>query len=92
MEQQKDSKGAIIGSIIILIVLITGAIYFAKQATENRVSQTPGEEIQTINQLVAEDPSLLEIQGRSSTEISDLENDWQNANITETDSFDYQTL
>mgnify|MGYP001565773879 CR=1 FL=1 len=92
MEQQKDSKGAIIGSIIILIILIVGAIYFGKKAADERDFNTPNEEVQAIDEMVVNDPNFIEIEQRSSTNVDDLEADWQNAEAEGSSSFDYESL
>lgn len=78
MEQHNESKGALIGSIIIILILIVGGIYFAKQAHE--INQQ-GE----IDQVLAEDADLQAIQDQEIDQSLDgLE--------AELDGFDFGTL
>lgn len=46
MEPEQKSNGALIGSIIIIIILVIGGIYFWKNSLKERaLPQTPNEEV-----------------------------------------------
>jgi len=62
MEQQHDSRGALIGSIIIILILIVGGIYFAKDARDTIRERSQMEEA------LLEDP---DIQAQEFREVSD---------------------
>jgi uncharacterized protein HemX len=88
MEQQKESKGALIGSIIIVLVLIIGGIYFAKQA--QNVRQDGANEI---DQVLQEDADIQEIEeGEISDEVTDLEGTLEEIDLGDLDDLNLDGL
>jgi cell division protein FtsL len=88
MEQQKESKGALIGSIIIVLVLIIGGIYFAKQAQD--VRQDGANEI---DQVLQEDADIQEIEeGEISDEVTDLEGTLEEIDLGDLDDLNLDGL
>ena len=67
MEHKNESKGALIGSIVIVLLLVVGGIYFAKQA-----GQEAG--LSEIGQVLQDDPEIQAVKGsETSDEITDLD-------------------
>ncbi len=60
MEQDKKSHGALIGSIIIVIILIIGGIYTWQQKVKNDLKLKELQEIQKIQMLQYQEISSLE--------------------------------
>jgi len=48
MEPEKKSHGALIGSIIIIVILVIGGIYVWQQKTKNTINTTPTQESQDL--------------------------------------------
>jgi hypothetical protein len=79
MEQNSESKGALIGSIVIVLILIVGGIYFAKQAGQE-INQSE------IDQVLDTDPEIqAATESQGSDEILDLDNDLENIDIEDLD-------
>lgn len=88
MEQQKESKGELIGSIIIVLVLIVGGIYFAKQIQNN--SQPEASELE---QVLAEDADIQAVENEEvSDEVPALESSLDEIDLTDLESIDLDSL
>ncbi len=87
MEQNNnESKGALIGSIIIVLMLIIGGIYFAKQAGQNIASSE-------IDQVLEADPELQAIEdSENSDELPELESDLDSINVDDLEANDAEDL
>jgi len=82
-EPQKKSTGAVIGSIIVIVVIIVGGLYlWGKQISEKRAQES-----MTPEQILSEpDNSLNALQNQSkSDEVSDIEKDLNATDLNELD-------
>ncbi len=79
----KKSHGALIGSIIIVVILIIGGIYVFKMTKKSYEAQ---QDIQAVQDLQAEDEVVQNLQEQSSSD--DLDSIDSDLNATEFDSLD----
>ena len=80
MEQQNQPKGALIGSIIIVLIIIVGGIYFASQARQEIVPTQ-------IDQVLSEDEDLQAIQNEESDQnLAELEAELDQVDFSDVDN------
>jgi hypothetical protein len=86
-EHNNESKGALIGSIIIVLVLIAGGIFFARQAHET------SQEITEIDQVLSEDQELQNLQDQPAPENLDgLDGELGEIDLGELENIDIDSL
>jgi hypothetical protein len=87
MEQQKESRGELIGSIIIVLVLIVGGIYFARQVQENNQPAVG------LEQVLAEDAEIQAIENEeASDEVPELESSLDEINLDDLEEINLDDL
>jgi hypothetical protein len=72
MEQQK-SYGAVVASIIIILVLIVGALYFWGKTLEQRAPVTPIQEIASSTPIVNDSIESIESDLNDTQDLKDVE-------------------